>query len=347
MNTSSTQTNEKNIWKIRCGAHFFWTPAIQRLWKALERELNPEFFELLDYKTLSYTLASWNTHSSSVLERFFKLLRDDGYSYTLRLRGVRVSATAIHLHGYFELNTEHVRFQQLRAKIERAFREYDVPVFSLGQVSIPIVRFKNTYSHQHLPNLDRWEECEFGELRMAHWRLQQNGRGYGVVPLQKFIAHRGNIKRRFAPDENKPALIDELNSKGIGCEIDVWFDGEKYWLGHDAPEHEVSFEWLMQSLPLRLYHCKNRQALDRLHRECGRLGYEVNLFYHTKEDYALTSRGHIIVHPDQFCLPDSIEMMPEMSTERKNWHYTNAVCSDSDSFLLSALDSCADDLDSE
>ncbi len=332
MSLSSTGRQETNKWSIECKGHFFWKPAIQRLWKALEQELKPEFFERLDYKTLSYTLAFWYDRCSWVLDRLFAVLKKDVYSYTIRFRGVHVSGTAIHLHGYFEVPQEAVRFNQLRGCIVNVFRDYGCPV-TLGNISIPIVRFKNIYSHKHLPNLDRWEECEFGELRMGFWRILQDNRAYASIPLQKFIAHRGNMKGKYVPDENKPERIDELNAKGIGCEIDVWYERGSWFLGHDEPQHNVSFEWLMKNLPLRLMHCKNESALDKLHLDCGRLGYEVNLFYHTTEDYAITSKGHIVVHPDRMCLPDSIEMMPEMSKERFDRLCPNVVCSDSENLL--------------
>jgi hypothetical protein len=346
MSSSSVIDQEKDKWSIECPGHFFWNSSIRRLYQSLQRELNPEYFELLEFQSLRYRLATWRDFSSWVLDRIFKVLEKDGFSYTMRFRGVRVSMTAIYLHGYFEVNQHFVEFSQLRANIDRIFREYGCPL-SLGAFGIPIVRFKNTVSSKHLPNLDRWEECEFGELRMNEWRVSRGGNGYGKVPLQQFIAHRGNVESRFAPDENKPSKIEELNRKGIACEIDVWYKDNKYWLGHDAPETEISFDWLMEYLPLRLIHCKNRSALDMLHRECGRHGFNVNLFYHTVEDYAITSRGHIIVHPDQICLPDSIEMMPELSKDRDMKYRSNTVCSDSRSYLrpfkLSAVHSDLED----
>lgn len=330
--SASIHEAEKEKWIIECPGHFFWTPSIQRLARSLKQECNPEFFEVLDYTTLRYRLASWRDYSSWILDRIFKALEKDGFSYTIRFRGLRASMTAIHLHGYFEVASHAVEFTQLRATLNHIFRDYGCAV-TLGQFSIPIVRFKNTNSHNHLPNLNRWEECEFGEMRMSEWVVSKGGRVYGKVPLQQFIAHRGNVVGKFIPDENKPEKIVELNRKGIPCEIDVWFIGGKFWLGHDAPETEIPFEWLMEHLPLRLIHCKNHEALDKLHRECGRLGYEVNLFYHTTEHYAMTSRRHIIVHPDQPCLPDSIEMMPEMSKQRDMKNRSNVVCSDSRSNL--------------
>lgn len=336
---------EKDKWMIECPGHFFWNSSIRRLANALKQECNPEFFEVLDFTTLRYRLASWRDYSSWVLDRICKVLEKDAYSHTLRFRGVRASMTAIHLHGYFEVTSHAAQFTQLRANIDHIFRDYGCPV-TLGQFSIPIVRFKNTYSHQHLPNLDRWEECEFGELRMSQWVVSKGGRTYAKIPLQQFIAHRNNLDGKFAPDENKPEKIDELNRKGIPCEIDVWYRDNTYWLGHDAPETQVTFDWLMQYLPLRLIHCKDWKSLDKLHRECGRLGYNVNLFYHTVEDYAMTSRGQIIVHPDQPCLPDSIEMMPEMSEHRDRTHRSNCVCSDSRSNLR-PLKPTAVDFDSE
>lgn len=321
---SSTKRNDK--WNIECPGHFFWTPSIRRLYASLTQELNPEFFELLELKTLNYQLAEWRDYSSWILDRVTKALETDGFSYTLRFRGVRVGANEIQLNGYFEVNEHSAQFCQFRATIEQLFREYGCSV-TLGQFSIPIARFKNKFSYQHVPNLDRWEECEFGELRFSQWIVQKDGRTYGKIPLQRFIAHRGNEKGRSLTDENKPERIDELNQKGIACEIDVWYKESQWWLGHDAPETQISFEWLLKYLPLRLIHCKNHEALDTLHRECGKQGYEVNLFYHTTEDYALTSRGHIIVHPDKPCFGDSIEMMPELSTQRQG--RSNVVCSDS------------------
>ena len=329
---SSIHQEEKEKWLLECPGHFFWTPSIQRLVHSFQQELHPEYFELLDYTQLRFRLAAWRDYSSWVLDRIFTALEKDGYSYTIRFRGVRVMTNSIVLHGYFEVPSHSAQFNQLRSTIDHIFKDYGCPV-TLGQFSIPIVHFKTTSAHQHLPNLDRWEECEFGELRMSHWVVGKGGRTYGKVPLQQFIAHRGNVVGKFVPDENKPAKIEELNRKGIPCEIDVWYIDGKYWLGHDAPETEISFEWLMGSLPLRLIHCKHREALDILHRECGRLGYDVNLFYHTVEHYALTSRGQIIVHPDHACLPDSIEMMPEMSKQRDMKNRSNVVCSDSRSSL--------------
>lgn len=348
MSLASSQADEKNKWIIEAKHHFFWKPSIQRLYSSLKRELDPEYFELIDLSKLGFRLASWNDPSLSALDRIFNLLRKDGFSYTIRFRGVHTTTTAIHLQGYFEVSTEQLQFQQLRASVQKIFREYGCPLnINLGHISIPIVRFKNTFSYQRLPTLDRWEECEFGELRMGQWRVYRDGRTYCLVPLQKFIAHRGNVKGRTVTDENKPQLIETLNAKGVACEVDVWYDGSDFWLGHDKGDYKVTFEWLMNFLPLRLYHCKNRQALDTLHRLCGRLGYEVNLFYHTDEDYVLTSRGHIIVKPDQFCLPDSIEMMPELSEERKNWHYTNVVCSDSEDNKIDRSPPSAFESDSE
>ena len=329
-----SQDQEKEKWMIECPGHFFWTSSIRRLMSALDRELHPDYFELLDYTAAQFRLASWRDHSSWILDRLYKVLEQDGFSYTIRFRGISVSSTAIQLNGYFEVIEHSAQFSQLRGNIERAFRDYGSSVsLGDGHFSIPIARFKNTFSQKHLPNLDRWEECEFGELRMSEWIIHKGGRTYGKVPLQQFIAHRGNVEGRFAIDENKQEKIDALNRKGIACEIDVWYKDDIYWLGHDAPETQISFEWLMEYLPCRLIHCKNREALDNLHRTCGKLGYNVNLFYHTMEDYALTSRGHIIVHPDQPCLPDSIEMMPELSKERNSMYKSNVVCSDSRSYL--------------
>jgi hypothetical protein len=259
-------------------------------------------------------------------------LKKDNHSFITKFRGVKVSMSAIHLWGYFEDSQEATRMNKLVATLEKGCQEYGLTYQKNIFVSVPIVRFKNTSSLQHVPSFERWEECEFGELRMLEWTIRKGEQTYYTVPLNRFICHRGNLEKKFVPDENKPELLDRRISEGYGVELDVWFAKGAYWLGHDEPQYEVSFDWLMKHLGSKYIHCKNGETFEHLLSRCGKEGYAANLFYHTSEDYALTTRGHVIVHPGKPLLRGSVNMMPEMSVQRRplsEWNKTFALCSDS------------------
>ena len=52
-----------------------------------------------------------------------------------------------------------------------------------------------------------------------------------------FIAHRGNLTGPNQQLENSPAYIDAARIAGFHVEIDVWQRDEKFYLGHDQPDH--------------------------------------------------------------------------------------------------------------
>ena len=54
-----------------------------------------------------------------------------------------------------------------------------------------------------------------------------------------FISHRGNT---LGPDISKENSVDYINDaikKGYDVEIDVWFEKENFYLGHDKPTYLV------------------------------------------------------------------------------------------------------------
>lgn len=130
------------------------------------------------------------------------------------------------------------------------------------------------------------------------------------------IAHRGNINGPNPETENEPDNIQSILALGYDVEIDVWY-ADGWWLGHDLPQYEIDFSFLNQS---GLWiHCKNYDALQRL------IPTDLNFFYHTDEDYALTSKRFIWAYPGQPGGDHTICVMPETPADAEGFV---GVCSD-------------------
>ncbi len=108
----------------------------------------------------------------------------------------------------------------------------------------------------------------------------------------KIISHRGNV---FGPNpqrENSPSYIDEAISLGYDVEVDVWFINDKYYLGHDEPQHEVTSEWLYKR-PLWC-HAKNQSAMEHMMRE------SIVCFWHESDKVTLTTDGFLWCFPENY-----------------------------------------------
>jgi hypothetical protein len=124
----------------------------------------------------------------------------------------------------------------------------------------------------------------------------------------KVIAHRANL---YGPDkkiENTPSQIEQCISQGYDCEIDVWYINSELYLGHDGPELKFELSFLLQHSEFLWIHCKNIEALQLLKQHSS-----LNCFYHTDEDYVLTTKGIIWVYPGKPVPDNAIVVMPE-------WH---------------------------
>lgn len=62
------------------------------------------------------------------------------------------------------------------------------------------------------------------------------------------ISHRGNIDGKKPHLENQPDYIDEAIALGYDVEIDVWLIDGVLFLGHDAPQYEISDVWLEKDM---------------------------------------------------------------------------------------------------
>jgi HAD superfamily hydrolase (TIGR01509 family) len=110
----------------------------------------------------------------------------------------------------------------------------------------------------------------------------------------RFIAHRGNLYGADPVNENKPEHLRRALDLGYDIELDVRYfpDKDEWWLGHDEPQYQVPFEFLLQD---RLWiHCKNGAALQRLAKD-----ERVNCFFHDVDDFVLTSKDYIWIYPEK------------------------------------------------
>ena len=83
----------------------------------------------------------------------------------------------------------------------------------------------------------------------------------------KIISHRGNLDGPNIGNENKKDQISACIDLGLDIEIDLWRIDEKFFLGHDDPETEISEKWLLEKKNYLWIHCKNLEGLEILIKE--------------------------------------------------------------------------------
>ena len=103
------------------------------------------------------------------------------------------------------------------------------------------------------------------------------------------IAHRGLSS---GPDANMENTIDAIRRSfdlGFDVELDIWFDKDRFWLGHDSPTYE--FNLPTEYVAKYWFHAKNKDALHKL------IQYSYRVFWHEGDDYTLTSWNDIWAYP--------------------------------------------------
>jgi len=137
------------------------------------------------------------------------------------------------------------------------------------------------------------------------------------------IAHRGNVNGKNSADENHPDYLMKAVNLGFDVEVDVWFLDQKFILGHDEPQYEVSLKFLLNKN--FWHHAKNLPALYQL--VSNKNKNLINCFSHDTDDAVLTSQGWIWTYPGKQLTPRSIAVMPERVP---GWDLSNVagICSD-------------------
>ena len=133
------------------------------------------------------------------------------------------------------------------------------------------------------------------------------------------ISHRGNISGPNLDKENRPEYIQQALNEGYNVEIDVWYQDQGWFLGHDKPQHLINIEYLKKS---NIWcHAKNLEALYRMSHYDGLI-----YFWHENDTATLTSNGYIWTYPGKSLTPLSIAVLPE--TNNTNISQAAGVCSD-------------------
>lgn len=122
-----------------------------------------------------------------------------------------------------------------------------------------------------------------------------------------WISHRGNLYGRQSDRENDPTYIDEALQAGFDVEVDIWYVDGTLSLGHDAPEHPITLDWLLARCEKLWCHAKNAAALDHLISQSNNM----HVFSHDTDPVVLTSKGVPWVYPGHLLFPRSICVMPE------------------------------------
>lgn len=132
------------------------------------------------------------------------------------------------------------------------------------------------------------------------------------------ISHRGNINGRIESHENKPDYVEDTLRLGFNVEIDVWFKDGEFYLGHDEPQYEVDYKFLLNE---KLWcHAKNVDAILEMKK------YTIHYFWHEQDTLTLTSKNYMWAYPGKQPIKRSIAVMPELFNE--DISQCIGVCSD-------------------
>jgi hypothetical protein len=110
-----------------------------------------------------------------------------------------------------------------------------------------------------------------------------------------YIAHRGLVSGPDPDIENSPELIENTitSHEGVFIECDMWVKNDKWWLGHDAPQYQVSDKWFDTYHPWLFIHAKNQYCVQKLTLQKSSICW----FFHDKEAFTWTSKGHLWQFP--------------------------------------------------
>ena len=122
----------------------------------------------------------------------------------------------------------------------------------------------------------------------------------------KLISHRGNIDGKTLL-ENQPSYIDDAIELGYDVEVDIWYIGDRVYLGHDLAQYQIDIHWLENRKSKLWIHCKNLNSLSVFSMYEAPFKY----FWHQNDEYALTSNFYTISYPGKEPHKKTIMAMPE------------------------------------
>ena len=138
------------------------------------------------------------------------------------------------------------------------------------------------------------------------------------------ISHRGNLVGPMPNLENNPSYISDAINTGFDVEVDLWFNSNGLYLGHDLPTYQISDDFLKLHKDRLWIHCKNLHALRYLS------GSDFIYFWHQEDDFTLTSNEKIWTYPYKDVLDKSIIVCKDEESTKKiiQENIAYGVCSD-------------------
>ncbi len=145
----------------------------------------------------------------------------------------------------------------------------------------------------------------------------------------RIISHRGNLQGPDPTTENHPDMISHvLKDTPFDVEIDVWYDGNNLFLGHDCPQYETTLKFIDN--PRFWIHAKNIEALTYLLTHI----VSANVFSHDKDPAVITYPKSLVwLYPGQLtpCIQQCIIVLPETTPtkyNKKEMDSAYGVCTD-------------------
>lgn len=270
---------------------------------------------------------------------FLEPLLKDLAGLRILFRGLIVTPTGIALRGFPSTHQGLQKLMGVRNRLRGTFEAAGVPFeppYMNDICHATLFRWTTAPTQEMIDYLqkgvDLWSECILAELTPYQWSLGHASLRMFTQELTELtsfwtplkIAHRGLIDGPNHQAENSMITITGWCRQGRASEIDIWWHREAFWIGHNEPRERVSPEFLHSEF--LWIHAKNADAFYHLQKLSNEKGWGLRIFYHTDEDYALTTTGDTIIYPG---LPDMdgwTYMMPEMANMIPT--VASAICSD-------------------
>ena len=134
-----------------------------------------------------------------------------------------------------------------------------------------------------------------------------------------YISHRGNLNGPEPEFENNPSQVKKAISKGLDCEVDVWFINGHFFLGHDEPTYPVK-ESFLENIKL-LCHAKTLTCLNKM-----LSNKNIHCFWHQEDQFTLTSNKYIWTFPNQPVCENSVIVQLEPENSNSNFSRNELKC---------------------
>jgi len=105
----------------------------------------------------------------------------------------------------------------------------------------------------------------------------------------RYIAHRGLFRGPDPETENTPGQLIAALNQDFECEVDVWFLDGAWYLGHNSPTIETSWEFLNNAK--FWLHCKNLDAYHELNEKQWLSIVKPVFFWHETDQVVRCSNG--------------------------------------------------------